>query len=164
MAESQRIDAFEPWCWRRLLKVSCAARSNQPILREINPEYSLEELMLFNCAVSEDFWESPGLHGDQTSQSWRKSTLNIHWKDWCWSWSSSILVTWYEQLTHWKSPWCWERLRAEEEGVRGWHDWVASLMQSPGTWANSGRWWGTGRPGLLQFMGSQSLTTGLVVS
>ena len=45
-AECQRIDAFEPWCWRRLLKVSCAARSNQPILREINPEYSLEELML----------------------------------------------------------------------------------------------------------------------
>ena len=42
----QRIDAFEMCCWRRLLKVSCAARSNQPILREINPEYSLEELML----------------------------------------------------------------------------------------------------------------------
>ena len=46
-AEHQRIDAFELWCWRRLLKVPCTARrSNQPILREINPEYSLEGLML----------------------------------------------------------------------------------------------------------------------
>ena len=47
MAEHQRIDAFEMWCWRRLLKVPWTARrSNQSILREINPEYSLEELML----------------------------------------------------------------------------------------------------------------------
>ena len=37
--------------------------------------------------------------------------------DWCWSWNSSILVTWCEQLTHWKSPWGWERLRAEEKGA-----------------------------------------------
>ena len=46
-AEHQRIDAFERWCWRRLLKVPWTARrSNQSILREINPEYSLEGLML----------------------------------------------------------------------------------------------------------------------
>ena len=46
-AECQRIDAFELWCWRRLLKVPWTARrSNQSILREINPEYSLEGLML----------------------------------------------------------------------------------------------------------------------
>ena len=45
--ECQRIDAFELWCWRRLLKVSWTARgSNQSILREIHPEYSLEGLML----------------------------------------------------------------------------------------------------------------------
>ena len=45
--ECQRIDAFELWCWRRLLKVSWTARgSNQSILREINPEYSLEGLIL----------------------------------------------------------------------------------------------------------------------
>ena len=46
-AESQRIDAFELWCWRRLLKVSWTARrSNQSILKEISPEHSLEGLML----------------------------------------------------------------------------------------------------------------------
>ena len=46
-AERRRIDAFELWCWRRLLTVPCIARrSNQSILKEINPEYSLEELML----------------------------------------------------------------------------------------------------------------------
>ena len=41
-----RIDAFELWCWRRLLRVTWTARSNQSILKEINPEYSLEGLML----------------------------------------------------------------------------------------------------------------------
>ena len=46
-AERQRIDAFELWCWRRLLKVSCTARRfNQSILKEISPEYSLKRLML----------------------------------------------------------------------------------------------------------------------
>ena len=46
-AECQRIDAFELWCWRRFLRVSrTARRSNQSVLKEINPEYSLEELML----------------------------------------------------------------------------------------------------------------------
>ena len=45
-AECQRIDAFELWCWRRLLRILWTARSNQSILKEINPEYSLEELML----------------------------------------------------------------------------------------------------------------------
>ena len=45
-AENQRIDAFELWCWKRLLRVPWRARSNQSILKEINPEYSLEGLML----------------------------------------------------------------------------------------------------------------------
>ena len=45
-AEHQRIDAFEMWCWRRLLRVPWTARSNQAILKEIDPEYSLEGLML----------------------------------------------------------------------------------------------------------------------
>ena len=43
------------------------------------------------------------------------------WKDWCWNWSFKVLVTWCEELTHWKKPWCWERLKAKGEvGSRGW--------------------------------------------
>ena len=54
--------------------------------------------------------------------------LNIHWKDWCWSWNSNTLATWYEELTQWKRPWCWERLRAGGEGDdRRWDGWMASL-------------------------------------
>ena len=67
---------------------------------------------------------------------------------------TSILVTWCEQSTHRKSPWCWERSRAEgEESVRGWDGWMASPKQWTWTWANSGRWWGIGRPDMLQSMG-----------
>ena len=51
--------------------------------------------MLSNCCAREDSWESPGLQ-DQTSQC-RKPTLNIHWKNWCWSWSSNTLATWCEE-------------------------------------------------------------------
>ena len=192
-AEGQRIDAFELWCWRRLLRVPWTARlSNQSILKEISPEYSLEglmlklklqylghlmrttdslekilcwerlkagkgddrgwdgwmasltwwtlvwanakrwwwpgkpgmlqsmgsqrvrhkwvteliteslfqwscmdvrvglwrklstkELMLLNCGVGEDSWESLGLQGDPTSPFWRRSTLGFLWKEWC---------------------------------------------------------------------------------
>ena len=83
------------------------------------------------------------------------STLNTLWKDWCWSWSSSIMVIWCEQQTHWKSPWCWEILRTGEESARGWDGRMASPMQWTWTGANSGRWWEIGRPDVLQSMGSQ---------
>ena len=90
-AEHRRIDAFELWHWRRLLRVPWTARrSIQSILKEISPKHSLEA--------------------------------------WCWSWNSNTLATWCDELTHWKSPWCWERLRAGGEGDdRGWNGWMASL-------------------------------------
>ena len=82
---------------------------------------SAKELMLSNCGPGEDSWESLGQQGHQTSQSNRKSTLNIQWKDWCWSWSSNPLATWRKEPTHWKRPWRWERLRAGGEvGSREW--------------------------------------------
>ena len=112
--------------------------------------------MPLNCGVGEDSWQSLGHRGDQTSRSYRKSIWNTHWKDWYWSWNSSILVTWRKQLTHWKSPWCWEILRAEgEESIRGWDGWMASPVQWTWTWANSKRWWGMKWPGVLQSMKSQ---------
>ena len=57
---------------------------------------------------------------------------------------------------HWKRLWCWEGLGAGDEGDdRGWDGWMASLTRWMRVWVNSGRWWWTGRPGVLRFMGSQ---------
>ena len=79
-AERQRIDAFRLWCLRRLLRIPWTAkRSNQSILKEVNPD--------------------------------------VHWKNWCWSANTSAI--WCEGPTHWKRPWCWERLMAGEEGGKG---------------------------------------------
>ena len=115
-AEHRRIDAFELWCWRRLLRVPWTARrSNQPILKEISPKYCLEGLML-----------------------------------------KLKLSTWCEELTNWIRLWCWQRLRAGGEGdSRGWDGWMASLTQWPWVWVSSGSWWWSGKPGVLQSMGSQ---------
>ena len=112
--------------------------------------------MPLNCGVGEDSWESLGQQGDPTSHSWRKSVLNIHWKDGCWSWNSNTLATWWEELTHLKRPWCWERLKVGGEGDdRGWDGWMALPTQWTWVWVNSGSWWWTGRSGMLQSMGSQ---------
>ena len=116
---------------------------------------SAEELMLLNCGVGEDSWESLGWQGHPTSPSYRRSVLGVHWKDWCWSWNSSTLATWCEELTHWKRPWCSERLKAGGEGDdRGWDGWMASLTQWTWVWVNSKSWW-MGRAGMLQSMGLQ---------
>ena len=116
-AECQRTDAFELWCWRRLLRVPWTARrSNQSILKGISPEYSL--------------------------------------KDWCWSWNSNTLSTWCKELTHWKRP--FKRLKAGgEEDDRGWDSWMAPPTWWIWVWVNSGSWWWTGKPGMLQSMGLQ---------
>ena len=118
-AERWRIDGFKLWCWRRLLRVPWTARrSNQSILKEISPEYSLEELMV---------------------------KLKLH-----------TLATWCEELTHWKKPWCWERLKTGGEGDdRGWDGWMASPTQWIWVWVNSRSWCWTEKPGVLQSMGLQ---------
>ena len=68
-------------------------------------------------------------------------------------WTSA---TWGEELAHWKRPWCWEKLKAGGEGDDGgWDGWMASPTQWTWVWVNSGSWWWTGRPDVLQSMGSQ---------
>ena len=112
--------------------------------------------MLLNWGVGEDSWESLGLQGDPTSPSWRRSVLGVHWKGWRWSWNSNTLDTPWEELTHWKRPWCWEGLGAGGEGDdRGWDGWMASPTRWTWVWVMSRNWWWTGRPGVLQFMGLQ---------
>ena len=106
--------------------------------------------MLLNCDVGEDSWESLGLQGDPTSQSQRKSILNIHWKDWCWSWSSNTLAAWCEELTPWKRPWCWERLKVGEEGAdRGWDEMVGWYHWLNGHEFKQAPWVGDGQRGLV---------------
>ena len=114
-AECRRIDAFELRCWRRLLRVPWTARrSNQSILKEISPEYSLEGLML-------------------------KLKLPILWPPDAKNWLPR------------KDPdagkdWRWEKGMTEDEMI----GYPASPTPSTWVWINSGSWWWTGRPGLLQ--------------
>ena len=117
-AESQRIDAFELWCWIRFLRIPwIARRSNQSILKEMNPEYSLEGLML---------------------------KLKFQYFGHLMQGADSVERPWYR------------RLRATGEGGnRELDSWMAPLTQWTWVWANSGRQWWTGRPGMLQSMGSQ---------
>ena len=83
-AECRNVDAFELWCWRRLLRVPWTAR---------------------------------------------RSVLDVHWKDWCWSWNPNPLAIWWEELTHLKRPWCWQRLRAGEVDDRmRWLDGITNSM------------------------------------
>ena len=94
--------------------------------------------------------------GDPTSPSWRRPVLGVHWRDWCWSWDSSTLATSCEEWTHWERPWCWEGLGAVGEGDdRRWDGWMASPTRWTWVWVNSGSWWWTGKPGVLQSMGSR---------
>ena len=73
-----------------------------------------------------------------------------------WSWSSDTLATWCEELTHWKRPRFWERLKTGGEGDdRGWDGWMASPARWTWVWASSRSWWWTGKPGVLQSMGLQ---------
>ena len=92
---------------------------------------STEELMLLNCGVGEDSWESLGLQGDPTSPLWRRSVLGVDWKDWCWSWNSNTSATSCKELTHWKRLWCWEglggRRRRGQQKMR-WLDGITDSM------------------------------------
>ena len=65
-------------------------------------------------------------------------------------WNSNTLATCFEEVTHLKRPWCWERLKSGGEGDdRGWDGWMASPTQWTWVWVNSRSWWWTGRPGVL---------------
>ena len=118
-AEHWRIDAFELWWWRRLLRVPWTARrSHQSFLKEISPEYSLKGLMM-------------KLKFQYFGQLMQRTD----------SLEKSLMLG---------------KIEGREEGDdRGWDSWMASLTQLTWVWVNSGSWWWTGRPGVLQPIGSQ---------
>ena len=112
--------------------------------------------MLLNCGVGEDSWESLGQWGYQTSPSLRKSSWLFIGRTDAEAEAPITLVTWCEELTHWKRPWEWERLKAKGEGDdRGWDGCMASPIWWTWIWACSSNWWWTGKSGVLQSMGSQ---------
>ena len=118
-AEHRRIDAFELWCWRRLLRVPWTARrSHQSILREISPECSMEGLML---KLKLQYFGHLMRRADSLEKTLMLGKIE-------------------------------GRRRGDD---RGWDGWMASLTQWTWVWVNSGSWWWTERPGMLQSMGSQ---------
>ena len=117
-AECWRTDAFELWCWRGFLRVPWTAqRSNQSILKESSPEYSLEGLML---KLNLQYFSHP---------MWKANSLE-----------KTLMLGKIEGR--------------RKGGNRGRDGWMASSIKWTGVWVNSGRWWRTGKPSMLQFKGS----------
>ena len=118
-AERQRIDAFKLWCWRRLLRVPWRARrSNRPILKEINLEYSLEGLMLKLKLhyFGHPIWRVDSLEKTDAGKDWRQ-----------------------------------EETGTKEDEMVGWSHWLNRHEFEQ----TQGKYWMTGKPSVLQFMGSQ---------
>ena len=110
--------------------------------------------MFLNCGLGKDSWESLGARRSNQSLlkeispgcSLERVMLRLKLQYF------GHLI----QLTHWKTPWCWERLKAGGDGDdRGWDGSMASLTQGTWIWVISGNGWWTGRPGVLKFMGLQ---------
>ena len=119
-AEHGRIGGFELWCWRRLLTVPWTARrSNQSILKEISPKYTLEGLML---KLKFQYFGH---------LMWRTDSLE-----------NTLMLG---------------KIESERRGQQRMR-WLHGIMtQWTWVWVNSGSWWWTGRPGMLQLMGSQTV-------
>ena len=112
--------------------------------------------MLLNCGVREDSWESVGLQGDQTkNQSWicigrtdAKAETPALWPPHVKSW---LIGKDSDAGRDWRQ----EEKGTTEDAMAGWHHWLWTWV-----WVNSGSWWWTGRPGVLRFMGSQTVGHG----
>ena len=115
--------------------------------------------MLLNCGVGEDSWESLGLQGDPNQLILKEISPEYSLEGLMLKLKLQYFGCLMQRTASLEKPWCWERLKAGGEGNdRGWDGWMASPTQWTWVWVNSGIWWWTGRPGVLQSMGSQSQT------
>ena len=111
-AETWRTDTFKLWCWRDAFKLCCWRKLQSPL--------DCKEIKLADTKGNQPWMFYP-LNGLMLKQK------------------SNTLATWYKQPTHWKRPWCWQRLKAKkEESSRGWNGYTALLThgyefeQTPG--------------------------------
>ena len=122
--------------------------------------WATEKLILLNSGAGEDSWES--------LDSKEIKSVNLKGNQpWIfigrYDAGAKSPKLWPSESTHWKRPWCWERLKAKgERGHRGWDGWMASLILWTWVWANYRGWWRTGKPRVLQSMGSQRVRYKLV--
>ena len=116
---------------------------------------STEVLVLLNCGVGEDSWQSLGVQGDPTSPFWR-SALDFFGRN---DAKAETPVLWPPHAKSWLigkdsdagRDWGQEEEGMTEDEMAGWHHWLRWTW----VWVNSGSWWWTGRPGVLRFMESQ---------
>ena len=117
---------------------------------------SAEELMLLNCGVGEDSWESLDCEEKFFQPILKEISPGCSLEGLMLKLKLQSFITKCKELTHWKRPSCWEKLRAGGEGDdRGWDGWKASPTLWTWVWVYSRSWWWTGKPGMLRSMGSQ---------
>ena len=113
--------------------------------------------MLLNYGVGQDSWASLGLQGDPTNPSKRKSVLNIHWKDWWWSWNSNTLHL-MQSADSLEKTLVLGKIEGRRRRGRQRMRWLDGItMRWTQVWVSSGSWWCTGKPGMLQSLGSQKV-------
>ena len=135
--------------------LNCAQIVSIYVLLLLDMQFHYQTMLFYILWCCRRLLRVPWIARRSNQSMLKKSVLNIHWKVWCWNWNPNTLAPWCEELTHWKRPWCWERLRAGgEEGNRGWDGWMISVTQWIRVWANS-REVKDGKSGVLQSMGLQ---------
>ena len=112
--------------------------------------------MLLNCGVGEDSWRLPWAALRSNQSILKEISPEYSFEGVMLKLKLQYFGHPMQRTTHWKRPWCWERLKTGEGDNRGWDGWMASPTQWAWTWVSSGSWWWTGRPGVLWSMGLQS--------
>ena len=155
----QRADSLEKILMLR--KIEGRGRSGQQRMRWLNLELPMQKAERWRIDAFELWYWRRCLRSPWTSRRSNLSILKEITPEYTLcslmlKLKLQYLATWCKELTPWKRPWCWERLKAGGEGDnRGWDGCLASPTRCTRVWVNPLSWWWTGRPGMLRFTGSQ---------